>query len=162
KLVNVARKTGQLFVCADGCCCGRTEKGFPPLPRDLLHGEWERRRLRNKVHLTLGGCLGPCPLANVIMLLFDGRPLWFHSFTEPGHVTALFDCVEAMLAAGAYLPLPAALADLHFTAFNWEGHRETGDARLTLPVAETAAQTLLFLTQADTDLLALSRIRQRL
>ena len=27
---------GHLFVCY-GCCCGRTEKGFPPLPLD----EWE-------------------------------------------------------------------------------------------------------------------------
>src|SRR5438552_3116385 len=78
KLVNVARKQGQLFVCASGCCCGHTEHGYPPVPTELYHEEWERRRLRAHVHLSIGGCLGPCPLANVAMLLVDGRPLWFH------------------------------------------------------------------------------------
>ena len=72
RLVNVARPRGQLFVCATGCCCGRTEDGFAPVPSQLYHEEWERRRLRNVVHLTSGGCLGPCALANVVLLLFDG------------------------------------------------------------------------------------------
>ena len=35
------------------------------MPGELYHDEWERRKLRNTVHLTLGGCLGPCPLSNV-------------------------------------------------------------------------------------------------
>ncbi|PYN15925.1 MAG: cobalt chelatase, partial [Candidatus Rokuibacteriota bacterium] len=30
--VQVPRARGHLFVCADGCCCGRTEAGFPPVP----------------------------------------------------------------------------------------------------------------------------------
>ena len=66
--VNVARPRGQLFVCATGCCCGRTEDGFAAVPAELYHDEWERRRLRNVVHLTIGGCLGPCALANVVLL----------------------------------------------------------------------------------------------
>ena len=70
---------GQLFVCATGCCCGRTEDGFAPVPTETFHREWERRRLRNVVHLTIGGCLGPCALANVALLLFDGQAQWFHS-----------------------------------------------------------------------------------
>ena len=70
---------GQLFVCATGCCCGRTEDGFAPVPAETFHREWERRRLRNVVHLTIGGCLGPCALANVALLLFDGQAQWFHS-----------------------------------------------------------------------------------
>ena len=61
------------------CCCGRVQDGYAPVPRDLYHAEWERRGLRNRVHLTIGGCLGPCALANVVMLLFDGRQAWFHS-----------------------------------------------------------------------------------
>ena len=41
--VNVARFRGQLFVCASGCCCGRTEDGFAPVPAETFHREWERR-----------------------------------------------------------------------------------------------------------------------
>jgi cobaltochelatase CobN len=45
---NVPILRGQLFVC-EGCCCGDPEKGATPVPHDLYHAEWERRRLRNKV-----------------------------------------------------------------------------------------------------------------
>src|SRR5918998_2601395 len=94
--VNVARSRGQLFVCAEACCCGRVEEGMAAVPRDLYHAEWERRRLRNIVHLTVGGCLGPCALANVVLLLFDGAALWFHSVNSDDMVLALYDHIEAM------------------------------------------------------------------
>jgi cobaltochelatase CobN len=120
RLVNVARPRGQLFVCASGCCCGRTEDGFPPVPADLYHREWERRRLRNVVHLTMGGCLGPCALANVALLIFEGQALWFQSLNSAVLVLALYDHIEAMLDAGAVLPAPPALAGLQFTAATWQ------------------------------------------
>lgn len=118
--VNVARFRGQLFVCATGCCCGRTEDGFAPVPTEVFHREWERRRLRNIVHLTIGGCLGPCALANVALLLFDGQAQWFHSIDSEALAVALYDHVEAMLEADACLPPPPALAPYHFTATAWQ------------------------------------------
>jgi cobaltochelatase CobN len=118
--VNVARPQGQLFVCATGCCCGRTEDGFAAVPVELYHDEWERRRLRNVVHLTIGGCLGPCALANVVLLLLDGEALWFHGIDTAPRVLALYDHIEAMLAAGHSLPPPDALAPLQFTASAWQ------------------------------------------
>jgi cobaltochelatase CobN len=120
KPVNVARYRGQLFVCATGCCCGRTDDGFAPVPTDLFHSEWERRRLRNVVHLTIGGCLGPCALANVALLVFDGQTLWFHSVNADAVVTALYDYIDAMLDADRCLPAPPALAALQFTASAWQ------------------------------------------
>jgi nitrile hydratase accessory protein len=120
RLVNVARPRGQLFVCATGCCCGRTEDGFPPVPTDHYHQEWERRRLRNVVHLTIGGCLGPCALANVVLLLFDGHAHWFHSLNSEALVLALYDHIDAMLDAGAVLPAPPALTACQFTASAWQ------------------------------------------
>ena len=118
--VNVARFRGQLFVCATGCCCGRTDDGFATVPTELYHGEWERRRLRNVVHLTIGGCLGPCALANVVLLLFDGQAQWFHSIGSEALVRALYDHIDAMLAADGCLPAPPALALYHFTASAWQ------------------------------------------
>src|SRR5690349_8696951 len=82
---------------AAGCCCGRTETGFPPVPRARFHDEWERRSLRHRVHLTIGGCLGPCRLANVVMLLFDGRQAWFHSINSEAEAHALYDYIEELL-----------------------------------------------------------------
>jgi cobaltochelatase CobN len=117
--VNVVRPRGQIFVCATGCCCGRTEDGYPPVPTALYHDEWERRRIRAAVHLTIGGCLGPCALANVVLVLFDGRALWLHSIDDAGLVRALYDHVEAMLAADAWLPAPPALAPHEFGGFDW-------------------------------------------
>jgi cobaltochelatase CobN len=118
--VNVVRPRGQLFVCATGCCCGRTEDGFPAVPTETFHEEWERRRFRNVVHLTIGGCLGPCALANVALLLFDGQAQWFHSVNSPETARAIWDHVERMLEAGGPLPPPPGLAARHFTASAWQ------------------------------------------
>jgi nitrile hydratase accessory protein len=118
--VNVARSRGHLFVCASGCCCGRTEDGFAPVPAEAFHLEWERRRLRNVVHLTIGGCLGPCALANVALLLFDGQAQWFHSVNSEARALDIYDHVEAMLDADGCLPPPPALEPYHFTASAWQ------------------------------------------
>ena len=120
RLVNVARPRGQLFVCYDACCCGRTEDGFAPVPVQLYQREWESRRFRNFVHLTIGGCLGPCALANVVLLLWDGQALWFHSLNSERLVLALFDYVQGMLQADAFLPPAEPLAGLQFTAASWQ------------------------------------------
>ena len=118
--VHVARALGQLFVCAEACCCGRVEDGYAAVPRELYHSEWERRGLRNRVHLTVGGCLGPCALANVAMLIFDGRQAWFHSMTSGEQVRLLYDWIEEMVRARAWSPPPDALAAYRFTASTWE------------------------------------------
>ena len=118
--IHVARMQGQLFVCADACCCGRVQDGYAPVPRDLYHSEWERRSLRNRVHLTIGGCLGPCALANVAMLLFDGRQAWFHSISTDAQVLALYDWIEGLVRAEEWSPPPPALAAHQFTASTWE------------------------------------------
>jgi nitrile hydratase accessory protein len=117
--INVFRRPGQLFVCATGCCCGHTERGHAPVPVDLYHSEWARRRIRHKVHLSLGGCLGPCALSNVALLLFAGREVWFHSITGDEQVIAIFDYIETMVRAGQYLAPPATLAPRVFDVFDW-------------------------------------------
>jgi cobaltochelatase CobN len=122
--INVVRPRGQLLVCATGCCCGRIDGGFPAVPSQRYHEEWERRRLRNVVHLTLGGCLGPCALANVVLLLFDGQALWFHSVDTEALVLALYDHIEAMVKADGVLPSPPALVPYQFTASAWQPRPE--------------------------------------
>lgn len=117
--INVFRRPGQLFVCATGCCCGHTERGHAAVPEELYHREWARRRIRHKVHLSLGGCLGPCALSNVALLLFAGHQIWFHSITGDEQVIAIFDYVEALVRAGRYLEPPDALKPQVFDVFDW-------------------------------------------
>jgi cobaltochelatase CobN len=117
--INVFRRPGQLFVCATGCCCGHTERGHAPVPVDFYHQEWSRRRIRHKVHLSLGGCLGPCALSNVALLLFAGHQIWFHSITGDEQVAAIFDYIEAMVRADQYLPPPPHLLLQVFDVFDW-------------------------------------------
>ena len=175
KLVNAGRRRGMLAVCATGCCCGLTDRGYAPVWRELYHDEWGRRKLRNRVHLNMGGCLGPCPLANVAMLLFDGRSIWFHSLNDEGLIPAIYDYIEAMLAADHYLPPPPELAPHVFNGFAWEGTTEgaqvaPGESVATyldaqsMPArqkyaADMVGDGIVFLTQADTDVLVLHQAR---
>ena len=117
--INVFRRPGQLFVCATGCCCGHTERGHAPVPVEFYHREWARRRIRHKVHLSIGGCLGPCALSNVVLLLYAGHEVWFHSVTGDAQIIAIFDYVEAMVREDRHLPPPAILAPQVFDVFDW-------------------------------------------
>ena len=119
--INVFRRPGQFFVCATGCCCGHSERGHAPVPVELYHREWSRRRIRHKVHLSLGGCLGPCALSNVALLLFAGHQVWFHSITGDEQIIAIYDYIETMVRANRYLPPPPALASQVFDVFDWLG-----------------------------------------
>jgi cobaltochelatase CobN len=107
---------GHLFVC-NGCCCGRTEKGFPALPLEDFKRQWKERGIRRRVHLTISGCLGPCPLANVVLIVFRGHSAWFHSINAPDDVTLLYDYLERMLTAESYLDPPCDLAGRLFERY---------------------------------------------
>ena len=107
---------GHLFVCY-GCCCGRTEKGFPALPLDEFKRQWKERGIRRRFHLTISGCLGPCPLANVVLILFRGRSLWLHSINSPEDVSLIYAYVESMLRAESYLDPPAQLSGRQFDRY---------------------------------------------
>ncbi len=157
KPINLVKKRGHLLVCATGCCCGRTERGHAAVPLDLYKQEWKRRKLRNKVHLTIGGCLGPCTLSNVVLLLFDGKPLWFQSINSAPQVLAIYDYIDQMLAADRYMPPPAELAEYVFQCYTWP--QFVSAAPIPTFSAETKSPlpspSVLFLTHADTDLLTL-------
>ena len=111
--LKIVQVTGNLFVCskANGnCCCGWAEKGRMPFDNGLWSDEWERRRIRAQLHLTFSGCLGPCAVGNNALLQIHGRSIWFKDLNDPTLAPLVFDYIEAMLAAGTVLPVPADLA----------------------------------------------------
>jgi cobaltochelatase CobN len=70
--------------------------------------------------LTVSGCLGPCPLANVVLILIYGQVIWLHSINTAAHVTAIYDYLEEVLQAGVYVPLTDLLAACHFQRFEYD------------------------------------------
>ncbi|MCX6047419.1 MAG: cobalt chelatase, partial [Chloroflexi bacterium] len=160
RMINAGAYRGMLIVCATGCCCGHTDRGYAPVPSDLYHNEWERRKFRNKIHLNQGGCLGPCVLANVVTLLLDGRSYWFHSVNDEAIILAIYDYAEALLL-DASAPVPSILQPHVFNSFAWDG-QATSAAPPALVQPAQPGENLLLLTQADTDLLTLTQARRLL
>lgn len=111
---RIVQVHGTLLVCSKAhgnCCCGWTEKGRAPVNNALYSEEWERRKIRNKLHLSFTGCLGPCAVGNTVLLQLFGQSIWFKDLNGDKYIPMLFDYTEAMLAAGHILPPPASLAE---------------------------------------------------
>ena len=96
---------GHLTVC-QGCCCGNTENGRPPVPVDWLKREWRARGLLKRVQLTISGCLGPCDLPNVVTISDESGTQWFGEITEFEQYRDLVDWAARSRDAGELLPLP--------------------------------------------------------
>ncbi len=67
--------------------------------------------VRNKVHLTFTGCLGPCAVGNNALLQLYGGSIWLKDLNDPSLAAAVFDYIETMLAAGDVLAPPDGLRD---------------------------------------------------
>ena len=161
RMVNAGRLRGMIMVCINGCCCGHTDRGYVPVPADLYHSEWERRKLRNRIHLNQSGCLGPCVLANVTTLLIDGRPYWFHSINDDAIIVAIYDYIELLLE-NVDAQLPAILQPHLFNGFGWDGAQVQPQMIASATKVAQLGEGILILSQADTDLLTLTQARRLL
>ena len=161
---NIVQHRAHLTYCYTGCCCGITERGYAAVPADVYTEEWLGRKIRNHVHLTKGGCLGPCALANVVSLVFDGRSIWFHSVNSPWQVRQIFDYIDAMLAADRFLLPPAELSEFVFNYYDWDVRKpgEIVAASTLVKTAPDATGGIMLLSHADTDLLTLIKASELL
>ena len=111
-----SRVLGQIVFC-EGCCCGRTDKGFRPLPRGWIIQQWKAGKLNKSVQLTFSGCLGPCDLANVFCVISAQGMEWFGGVQEQWQYELLLDWASASRDAGVLLELPAELNRHRFERF---------------------------------------------
>ena len=157
RTINVVQRRAHLSYCHGACCCGRTDRGYAAVPVEIYKEEWLRRKLRNVVHLTKGGCLGPCSLANVATLEFDGHSVFFQAVSKPWQVRLIFDYIETMICADGFLPPPGELAVFTFDFYDWKVRPKT----LAADAPELAVNPglIAFLTHAGTDLMTLDRAR---
>jgi cobaltochelatase CobN len=161
---NIVQHRAHLTYCYSGCCCGITERGYAAVPVDVYTQEWLGRKIRNQVHLTKGGCLGPCALANVVSLVFDGRSVWFHSINSPWQVRQIFDYIDAMLAADRFLQPASELSEFVFNYYDWDVRKrdEMIPASNLTDSAPQSNGSIMLLSHADTDLLTLMRASEML
>jgi cobaltochelatase CobN len=154
---NIVQHRAHLTYCYTGCCCGITERGYAAVPVDVYKEEWLKRKIRNDVHLTKGGCLGPCALANVVSLVFDGKSIWFHSVNSEWQVRQIFEYIDSMLKADRFVQPPAELSEYVFNYYDWDVRLpSTADDLTTLEKVQPTGAIML-LSHADTDLLTLMK-----
>ncbi len=140
---------GQLFVCV-GFCCGNVERGKPAVPLTRFKHEWKTRGMRDRVHLTVSGCLGPC-LANVVLFVYRGETVWFHSVNSESDVVQIYDYMETVLERPRFELPTGPLAEKVFLRYvsdavcslggNGEDSLDCREAPV-LPAAESGAQVL--------------------
>lgn len=103
--------------CCVGCCCGRTDRGFPAVPVERLKAVWKDEKLNRTVQLTISGCLGPCDMANVILVMTAAGTEWFGGIDDEAGFDAIIAWARACKAAEALLPLPTVLDTCRFKRF---------------------------------------------
>jgi len=154
---NIVQHRAHLTYCYTGCCCGITERGYAAVPVDVYQEEWLKRKIRNDVHLTKGGCLGPCALANVVSLVFDGKSIWFHSVNSEWQVRQIYEYIDSMLKADRFVQPPAELSEYVFNYYDWDVRLPAAtDALVKLGKVQPTGAIML-LSHADTDLLTLMK-----
>lgn len=152
---NIVQHRAHLTYCYTGCCCGITERGYAAVPVDVYKEEWLKRKIRNDVHLTKGGCLGPCALANVVSLVFDGKSIWFHSVNSEWHVRQIFEYIDSMLKADRFVQPPSELSEYVFNYYDWDVRLPSPSEGLTQLEMVEPNGAIMLLSHADTDLLTL-------
>ena len=114
--VTTRRPLAQLVFCL-GCCCGRTDRGHPEVPVGRLKAVWKSEKLNRSVQLTISGCLGPCDLANVALVITPDGNQWLGGLAGDAVYELLIAWARECHRQGRVVPLPAALDALRFERF---------------------------------------------
>lgn len=114
--VTKRQPLAQLVFCR-GCCCGRTDRGHPEVPVERLKAVWKEEKLNRSVQLTISGCLGPCDLANVALVITPDRNWWFGGLAGNEFYEALIAWAQECHREGRLMPLPAEFEGRRFERF---------------------------------------------
>jgi cobaltochelatase CobN len=107
---------GQMILCK-GCCCGRTERGLPEVPVERIKEIWQREKLSRNIQLTVSGCLGPCDVPNVVLLMTAHGSEWLAGIAGDPAYDQLIQWARECHAAGVLVPIPESLAENRLTRF---------------------------------------------
>ena len=103
----------RLLVC-DGCCCGRTKKGNDAVPINYLKDAWKEHGLQEHVGLSISGCLGPCSLNNVTLMMNGNERIWLGDLGTTEHYEALVEWAKSICNDTKVPDLPDLLVSHQF------------------------------------------------
>ena len=115
-LTTRVKPPAQVLFCK-GCCCGKTERGLPAVPVERIKAAWKAEKLNRGVQLTISGCLGPCDLPNVALVITAEGTQWYGRLDGDAHYDAIIDWARGCVAEKTVQPLPALLAAHRFERF---------------------------------------------
>jgi len=115
-LITKRQVLGQMILC-EGCCCGRTDRGLPEVPVERIQEIWQREKLNRSIQLSVSGCLGPCDVPNVVLLITAERMEWLGRIAGDAAYDLLIQWARDCHAAGALVPLPESLAENRLERF---------------------------------------------
>jgi (2Fe-2S) ferredoxin len=118
-LITKRQVLGQVVLCK-GCCCGRTDRGLPEVPAERIKEIWQREKLNRSIQLTVSGCLGPCDVPNVVLLIAPEGTAWFGRIVGDVAYDRLIQWARDCHAAETLLPLPDSLAENRLRRFATE------------------------------------------
>jgi cobaltochelatase CobN len=124
-LTTRVKSPAQVLLCK-GCCCGQTERGLPEVPVDRIKAAWKAEKLNRAVQLTISGCLGPCDLPNVAVILTPDGPAWYGHLAGDAHYDALIEWARDCLASRQALPPPESWSRHRFDRFAQLGGPDRG------------------------------------
>ena len=116
----------QVLLCR-GCCCGRPDRGYPEVPVDRIKAVWKAEKLNRAVQLTISGCLGPCDLPNVAVVVTPRGATWYGLIQGDGDYDAMIEWARAR-KEGNDACEPAEWRGRSFDRFGDEGNRSADDA----------------------------------
>lgn len=108
---------GQLVLCR-GCCCGQTDRGLPAVPVDRIKAIWKAEKLNRSIQLSISGCLGPCDVPNVALVLTPREAIWLGNLSGDDDYDRLIDWARGCHAAKTLRALPETLAERRMRRFN--------------------------------------------
>jgi len=105
------------MVLCKGCCCGQTERGHPEVPVERIKEIWKREKLNRSIQLTISGCLGPCDVPNVVLLMTAEGTEWLGRIAGDSDYDELIQWARDCHAAETVVPLPESLGDKQLSRF---------------------------------------------
>jgi len=90
------------------------------LPVERLKEVWKAEKLNRVVQLTISGCLGPCDLANVALIISPQGNDWFGGMAGDAIYDSLIGWAQECRRENKLLPLPVEMGELRFSRFATE------------------------------------------
>lgn len=95
--------------------------GRSEVPFDELKSLWKNYGFRKKVQLTVSGCLGPCDMHNVALLMSHRGQIWLGNLRERAEFEALAEWAHEVIQKGPEARLPNILESHRFE--RWESNQ---------------------------------------